>query len=431
MQNHNKHEKITGFFKFLFYLKLSIEVPVYYLKRIKELGGIRNYFRFLFRALKFTFLFSRHKLLKVGQGQYKLDFYMPAYPSKAFYESMDAKLLHYPPRPISVVFSITKACSYKCGHCYQRLDRGADLDEDKMLKVAAEMRDLGICAFAVEGGEPLLKLPRLLKLMEVIKGAEVWVNSTGKGYTQETLELLKQAGVFGIMTSMHSVIPEEHDAFTGIAGSWQLSCDFIRDCRKAGLHTGFNTVLEEDAIIAGGIDKIMKLAKKLDCDFIQLIHAKPSGRWLGREVSSEKNTLAVKIARQAHVLYNSSAKKDYPILTAQVFEEQESMLGCTAGGIDRFYINANGEIQPCEFLNFSFGNVNNESFQTIYKRMRSFFPTPCTDWPCCSKAREINELITKNNLETTPIPWPLTKELFDNKKQCKATPIYKKLGIYK
>jgi MoaA/NifB/PqqE/SkfB family radical SAM enzyme len=431
MQNHDKHKKITGLLKFLFYLKLSLEVPVRYLPRIKDLGGIRNYFRFLFRALKFTFLFSRHKLLRVGKGLYKLDFYMPAYPSQAFFESMDAKLMHVPPRPISVVFSITKACIYKCGHCYQRLDRGADLDEDAMLKIAREMREFGICAFAVEGGEPLLKFPRLIKLVKVLKGAEIWVNSTGNGYTQEMLIELKKAGVFGIMTSMHSVVSSEHDAFTGIKNSWQLSCDFIKGCKKAGLCTGFNTVLEEDAIIAGGIDEIMELAKELDCDFIQLIHAKPSGRWLGRKVDPEKNTNAVKIAQQAHMLYNSRSRKDYPVLTAQVFEEQEAMLGCTAGGIDRFYINANGEIQPCEFLNFSFGNIGEESFPTIYKRMRSFFPTPCVDWPCCSKTEAINELIIKHDLKTTPIPWPLTEKLFNKQEKSKATPIYEKLGIYK
>ena len=431
MRNHNEHEKIVGFLKLLFYLRLSLEVPFHYLSRVRELGGIKNYCRFLFRAMQFTFLFKRHKLLKVGKGLYKLDFYMPAYPTPAFFESMDAKLKHSPPRPISVVFSITKACTYKCGHCYQRLDRGADLDEGLMLKIAAEMREFGICAFAVEGGEPLLKFPRLLKLVKVLEGAEIWVNSTGVGYTPEMLKELKNAGVFGIMTSMHSVIAAEHDAFTGIENSWQLSCDFIKDCKKAGLCTGFNTVLEEDAIIAGDIDKIMDLAKELDCDFIQLIHAKPSGRWIGRRVDAAKSCQAVEIARQAHVLYNSRAKKDYPVLSAQVFEEQEAMLGCTAGGIDRFYMNANGEIQPCEFLNFSFGNINTEPFGTIYARMRSFFPIPCTDWPCCSKAEAISELIRENELKTTPVPWPLTRELFERQEKSRATPIYEKLGIYK
>ncbi|MFA7186536.1 MAG: SPASM domain-containing protein, partial [Victivallales bacterium] len=167
-----------------------------------------------------------------------------------------------------------------------------------------------------------------------------------------------------------------------------------------------------------------------DCDFIQLIHAKSSGCWLGRKADPQKNAEAVKIAQRAHEFYNSRAAKDYPVLTAQVFEEQETMLGCTAGGIDRFYINANGEIQPCEFLNFSFGNVGKESFSAIYERMRLFFPIPRTDWPCCSKAAAINELIMKHGLKTTPVPWPLTEELFNGHETGKATPIYEKLGIY-
>ena len=434
MQNHkeyNEHKKITGLLKILFYLRLGFAVPAHYLPRIKDLGGITGYCRFLLRALRFTFLFNRHKLLKIGKNLYKLDFYMPAYPSPAFFEAMEAKLMHKPPRPISVVFSITKACTYKCPHCYQRLDRGNDLDEEIMLKTAVEMRKFGICAFAVEGGEPLLKFSRLLKLVKALEGAEIWVNSTGKGYDFEMLRELKKAGVFGIMTSMHSVKAAEHDAFTGIDGAWQLSCDFIRDCKRAGLCTGFNTVLEEDAIIAGEIDEIMELAKELSCDFIQLIHAKPSGRWIGRKVDSIANAEAIKIAQRAHELYNSSACRDYPVLSAQVFEEQESMLGCTAGGIDRFYINANGEIQPCEFLNFSFGNINEESFGEIYRRMRTYFSKPGVDWPCCSMAEDIENLVRKHELKTTPVPWPLTMELFKDRKAGKVTPIYEKMGIYK
>lgn len=431
MQNHSKrNKKLTGAAKLLFYLRLSIATPIHYLPRIKKLGGIKNYLRFLCRALKFSFLFSRHKLLKV-EGQYKLDFYMPAYPGAAFFEAMDDKLSHVPPRPVSVVFSITKACTYKCGHCYQKLDRGADLPEETMLKVASEMREFGICAFAVEGGEPLLKFSRLLKLLEVLKGAEVWVNSTGMGYTPQMLEDLKEAGLFGIMTSMHSIDEKLHDAFTGVENSWRLSCDFIRDCKKHGLCTGFNTVLEEDAIIDGGIDKIMEFAKEQDCDFVQLIQPKPSGCWLGRRVDPEKNAKAISMARQAHELYNSSARKDYPVLTAQVFEEQENMLGCTAGGIDRFYMNANGEIQPCEFLNFSFGNVTEEPFSQVFERMRSYFPVPCVDWPCCSQAGKINGFIKRHNLKTTPVPWPMTKDLMKDWEYGKETPVYRRLGIYR
>jgi MoaA/NifB/PqqE/SkfB family radical SAM enzyme len=59
-----------------------------------------------------------------------------------------------------------------------------------------------------------------------------------------------------------------------------------------------------------------------------------------------------------------------------LMEEEPGMFGCTAGGTDRFYINAKGDLQPCEFLNFSFGNIVTDDFDTIYNRMRSVFEKP-------------------------------------------------------
>ncbi len=49
------------------------------------------------------------------------------------------------------------------------------------------------------------------------------------------------------------------------------------------------------------------------------------------------------------------------------------MFVCTAGGTDRFYINAKGDVQTYEFLNFLFGNIGEEDFLTIYNRMRDHF----------------------------------------------------------
>ena len=50
---------------------------------------------------------------------------------------------------------------------------------------------------------------------------------------------------------------------------------------------------------------------------------------------------------------------------------------------------ADGEVQPCEFLNVSFGNVRDEPFETILRRMREHLHTPSTDWLCCTQAETI------------------------------------------
>lgn len=426
-----KHHFITGFGKIMIYLRIILHVPFYYAIRPKHFGSPFDYLIFLLRSFRLLMIFRHNKIVKVFNG-YKLHLYLPAYPSRAFFYALESKLLRTPPGPTTIVFSMTKACSYKCKHCYQHNDAGTDVDEATLIKTAHAVRDAGVAMFDIEGGEPFLRFERLLKLVQSLdERSEIWINTTGANVKPGMIEKLKDSGLFGIMVSIHSPDPDIHDRFTGVPGSFQTARRILKTCCETGLVSAFNTVLSEDEVKSGGIDRIMDLAKEMNCDFVQLIHPKPAGTWLGRKENMQTGTEVIQMVRKQHLLYNSRKKKDYPSLAAQVFEEAESVLGCTAGAVDRFYIGASGEVQPCEFLNISFGNVNEEAFDLIFKRMRSYFPEPCTDWLCCTQADAIADIFKEQNIETTPLPWKQTRKLVENWNRGNPTPIYSKLGIYK
>ena len=407
---------ITGFGKLLFYMRMSLACAWRY-----------RSVSVLLKASKFTGIFFKHKLVRLPSGEYKLDFYMPRYPSEAFFKAMEDKVLCKPPRPVSVVLSISKACSYKCPHCYQRKDSPQELSLPLLLENVRKLRDFGVVAWAVEGGEPLLRFERLEKVLSEIAGLEVWVNSTGHSATPEKIRRLAELKVTGIMSSIHSVNPKEHDAFTGVPGSWQCALDFLHGCQEAGMLIGFNTVLTDEQIVNGGIDDIMTLARKHDCDYIQLIHPKACGAWMGKEFDHALAERAIQVAKEAQRRYNSASEPHSPVLTAQVFEESPEMLGCCCGGIDRFYIGASGEVQPCEFLNISFGNLNDVPFETAYARMRKCFAIPCEEWTCCTHAAEIAE----QSGQRLPISWEETEKLVKGWKKGTPTKVYESIGIYK
>ena len=422
---------ITGLGKIWIYLRIITHIPCYYASRPRLFSSPAAYLRFLRRALRLLLVFRHNKVVRVFNG-YKLHLYLPAYPSRAFFYAIESKLLRTQPGATTIVFSMTKACSYRCPHCYQKNDAAFDLDEALMIKTALAVRDAGVALFDIEGGDPFLRFARLLNLTRALDArCEVWVNTTGAHLKPGMLEALQQAGLFGLMVSVHSPDRARHDAFTGVPGSFAVACDIIRACRQMNLAAAFNTVLSEDETRSGGLDRLMDLARELDCDYVQLIHPKPAGIWLGKKDGMQTERGLIEAMQQAHVRYNSIGKHSYPSLAAQVFEESEHMLGCTSGAVDRYYVGASGEVQPCEFLNLSFGNVKEESFGTIYKRMRSYFKTPCCDWLCCTQADEIHRLFEQHNLQQTPLPWKVTRELVENWNRGKPTPIYDKLGIYK
>ena len=422
---------ITGFGKLAIYTLVAIDVLARYALRPRDFGWSPiAYLRFLRRACRLLLTFWHNKVVRVANG-YKLHLYLPAYPSPAFFYAIESKLVRRPPGPITVVFSMTKACAYKCPHCYQNRDGGPDLDEALLLQTARKVQDAGVAMFDIEGGEPFLRFPRLLRLVQSLDArSEIWVNTTGDRMEPEMLAQLKASGLFGLFVSIHSPDPAKHEAFTGVPGSFQRACDAVRQARALDLAVAFNTCLSEEEVVNGDIGKVMELARQLDADHIQLIHPKPAGTWLGRRDGMQRDERIIKGIRREHACYNSRATADYPSLQAQVFEESERFHGCTAGAVDRFYVNANGEVQPCEFLNLSFGNVNEEPFEQILGRMRSFFPVPCLDWLCCTQADAIYELFQKRQLKRTPLPWSVTQQLVERWNRGKPTPLYASLGIY-
>ena len=410
--------------KIFIYCKIGLHVLWKYRKRFS--------IPFVYRASVLLFSFWHNKLIKLQNGTYKLHLYIPAYPTRAFFKSVEDKLIHNPPRPVTIVYSITKACTFKCPHCYQRKDKGADIPLDLILKTIKNIGDAGVTYLNIEGGDAFLKFDELCAILDHLDDSmEVWVNTTGANVSKEKLQTLKNKGCCGLMVSIHSDKPQKHDEFVGVDGAYDMAVQTLKWCYEIGLGSAINAVLEKDQIEDGSFHGIMELSKDLNCNFVQLIHPKRAGLWLNNKELETSDKLTINFVLKSHNYYNNSFRKNYPALIAQVKEEQPSKFGCTSGGIDRFYIGASGEVQPCEFLNISFGNVKNEDFNVIFERMRSYFKMPCENWLCTTQAQAIDELMKKYKLTQTPIPYEYAKELVESWDRGKPTKLYKKMGLYK
>jgi MoaA/NifB/PqqE/SkfB family radical SAM enzyme len=417
---------VTGPAKVLLYARIALHVAGRYLVRVKPSA----YPTFLRRALTLLLNFWPNKPVRIACG-YKIYIYLPAYPTPAFFRALEAKLLRSPPGPVSAVYSMTKACAYHCPHCYQRKDGGADVSDATLIDTALAMERLGVSFLNVEGGEPFLRYSRLLRLVrEASAETEIWVNTTGDSVSPERLAELSAAGLAGVMVSLHAPEASAHEAFTGVPGSFETACRALRLCRADGLGAAINSVLSEADIRGGKLDALMALARTLDVDFVQLIHPKPAGRWLGNPEAVQTDASYLSALRATHLRYNGRASGDTPVLAAQVFEERPEGLGCTAGGVDRFYVNAAGEVQPCEFLNVSFGNVTREPFDEIFARMRAAFSAPTREWPCCTRAHRIAELLESRGLDATPLPAELAGEFMAGWQRGEQPDVYRRMRLY-
>ncbi len=431
MRDTNRQTLLIGWRKYLLFARVVLHVVFHFAGEVlhgRMSPGV--YPVFLWRAFLFLRTVRHNKIVKRGR-LYKLQLYIPAYPSRAFFYTLE-KLYRPEPGPVSIVLSMTRACTYHCPHCYQRRDLGTDLELPLLIDVARQMQALGVSFFDIEGGEPLLRPDRLMELVRAIDDrAEIWVNTTGARLTDTLAADLCHAGLAGVMVSIHSPDPAQHDAFTGVPGSFATACRALRLFAESGAFTAINCCPSPELIATDGIEHVFNLGRELGCAFVQVIHGKSAGGWLGQPAETGDAPALNARLRELHLAHNTQRRfRHHPCIAAQVFDEQKSLFGCTAGGVDRFYLGADGELQPCEFLNVSFGNVRQEPFGTIFRRMRTYFRRPGTDWLCCTQAAAIDAVIRERGLKRTPIPWEITQEIIGRWQKGEETPLYKKLGIY-
>lgn len=422
-----KVRNITGIEKKLFLLRVKVSVFLKFLPQlIKGQIAPGKFIIFLKRLLLFLAKMKDNKFVRIGQRT-RIDLYCPGFPSKGFDTACRKFLVFDQKMPCTtVLISVTSACPYHCHHCYQKYDRGQDVDLHVLVNTVKKLQDLGITFFNIEGGEPFIRYERLKKVCEAIDDrSEIWINSTGYGITRERLLELKKLNVHAIMFSLHSSVPEELNKFMGDDMAWEKMIQAVSLCHETGISVAFNVCLEKSDFYNGNFQEIMKMTKGFHASLIQLIKPKPAGGWLKTGVEPFLDTDLEHVKKLVH-RYNLDPKfKDYPAISAQVIEEAPERFGCTAGGTDRFYINAKGDLQPCEFLNLSFGNIATDDFALIYDKMRSCFQEPGDCWLCEKYSGEILKVFQEHQLKTLPLPYDLSETIYSKWHRGDKTELYK------
>ncbi len=368
----------------------------------------RRFYMFIRRLLLFLSKLDHNKFMRVGD-RVRMDLYVPSFPGPAFFSGCK-KFLEFDDLPpcVTVLVSVTSACRFSCEHCYQRFDHGRDVPIDKLVEVIRRLQNQGIAFFNIEGGEPFLVFERLRAVCGAIDSrSEVWVNSTGDGMTLERLKELKGLNLSAVMFSLHTADPAKLNGFMGSPKAWESLERGVKLCHEAGVPVAFNTCLGREGFYNGNFEAIMERAREFHGILVQLIKPKPAGAWLlpgPAQFTPEDFRRVTSLVRK----YNHDPRyRDFPSISAQILEEDRTRFGCTAGGVDRFYLNAKGDVQPCEFLNISFGNILEEEFSSIYRRMRSQFMPPGQTWLCEACAPRIGEVFRTEK----PSSLPLTGEL--------------------
>lgn len=425
-----KIKNYRGLYKEFIILKIKLYTLVYFTWRLLT-GRVkaRYYFRVLKRLLFFLSSMKHNKYTRVGK-LVKINLYVPGFPSRAFFTACKKMLEFEHKLPcITALISVTSTCRYKCPHCYQRYDKGKDMNIEILVDAVKKMQDKGIAFFNVEGGEPFLVFDRLKRVCDTIDSrSEILINSTGDGMTYENLlELKANKNLLGIMFSLHTYDPNTLNSFMGVDKAWENLEKGVDLCHRVGIPVTFNSCVLKNDFYNGTFERIMDASRNFGGTILQLIKPKPAGGWLEPGIDNFSKNDYDFIMEKVDKYNLDKVYHNYTFISAMIREESESLFGCTAGATDRFYINAKGDLQPCEFLNISFGNIQTDDFDKIYSRMRSVFERPASCLLCEKYAKKVLQIKEKNELKFLPLPPELSIEIYDNWERGEVPDFYNKL----
>ena len=206
------------------------------------------------------------------------------------------------------------------------------------------------------------------------------------------------------MIGLESDTAAKHDAVRCVQGSFAEGLEAIRLSLEAGLYTAISTVATHDKIKENTIEKMADLASDLNVHEFRILEPVPTGRALGQTSAvltpEERHTLTA-----LHKQWNRAKKG--PAIASFSHLESAAMFGCGAG-YHHLYIDACGEVCPCDLTPLSFGNVLNTPLATIWQQMGEVFTQPrCT----CFAAEACCDLAKQSHTGSLPLPVDKTTEL--------------------
>jgi hypothetical protein len=78
-------------------------------------------------------------------------------------------------------------------------------------------------------------------------------------------------------------------------------------------------------------------------------------------------------------------------------------------GLSHLYIDSRGNVNPCVFLPVKFGNITEEDFEPIYRRMRCAIPRPLhVECPSLQLQATLRKTVSTDG--GMPIPYPVIED---------------------
>jgi radical SAM protein len=302
-------------------------------------------------------------------------------------------------RPYIAIWEVTQACDLACLHCRacaQPRRHPLELTTDEGKALIDQIAAMNVPVFVLTGGDPI-KRPDLFELIEYGTGIGVRVSMTPSAtplLTREIVHRLKDCGLARLAVSLDGPSREVHDAFRGMAGSFDRTMDAIEWANECALPVQINTtfsrtnhrdfdamatLLEQKKITLWSVFFLVptgrgKLDQLLTDDEFEEIFAKLYR--LSKRARFHIKTTEAQHYRRYVLQQQVRERKTKPPAAVQASFKVADSIGRAPRGLNDgkgfVFISHLGDVCPSGFLPISGGNIRQQRLSDIYRNAPIF-----------------------------------------------------------
>jgi len=262
------------------------------------------------------------------------------------------------------------------------------------------MKELGNVILGFTGGEPMLRNDLEELIAATNPEMTTVIFTTGYKLDQKRAVQLADAGVGCVTIGIESADPKKHDTVRGKKGSFHEGEAAIKACHKAGIYTAISIIGTRERIKNGELERMYQLGRKWNIGEMRIITPGATGNWAGcaeKMLTSDE----LQYLKEFHIKHNRSGNG--PCVASFAYIESAEMFGCNAG-YHSLFIDASGEVCPCDLTPLSFGNITKVPLTKIWTDMGEYFPQPRLK--CL-----LGDIASKISRDKLPLPLHQSKEM--------------------
>ena len=333
---------------------------------------------------------------------------------RGFRIAQDMKKKHDINIPWIILVDPTSACNLKCTGCWSaEYGHLIQLSYEELDRIITEGEELGIYAWLMTGGEPLIRKADILKLAEAHPYSSFHIFTNGTLIDDAFCEEVVRLGNIAPSISLEG-FEEVNDLRRG-KGVFQKVMHAMDTMKKHKLLFGTSICYTSSNYKTVTSDEFLDMSISKGVKYTWYFHYMPVGNDASTDLLLTPEQREYMYHRVREIRAGEGGK---PIIAVDFQNDGEYVSGCVAGGKYYCHINPNGDVEPCVFIHYSSANIHDMSLLDClkqplfkaYKANQPFNPNHLKPCPMLENPEKLIQMVHETGAKSTDLQSPETVE---------------------